>query len=543
MLPQRIATPTPSWTREVDVVVLGSGAAGLSAALAARPVRDVLIITKGTLDAGSTAWAQGGLAAVLDPRDTLEEHVNDTLVAGAGLCDEANVRELVTEAPTAIRYLQRLGAAFDRGDTGFALTREGGHSQRRIVHAGGDQSGAEVQRTLDESVRAAGVDVLENAIGIDLVVGVGVGGHLAVMGVDVAVCDDSGKVGSVGRVLAPAVVLATGGFGQVFASTSNPPAVTGDGLAMALRAGAIGRDLEFVQFHPTVLWTGPDSTGQQALISEAVRGEGALLYDAAGERVMTGVHPMEDLAPRDVVAAAISKRMAQAPNGVDTHVFLDARMIENFALRFPGINKSCIDHGIDPSKDMIPVAPAAHYACGGVAADLDGRTNINGLFAVGEVACTGVHGANRLASNSLTEGVVAGTRVGRSLAWDLPDVAALAPVSFPQGYVFAVDASTRGTTRALMSHHLGVMRNAQDMVSTLESLGDLSHVGADALSRQSVEAANLLTIASAITAAAVRREESRGCHRRADFAEPRDEWRKHQDVTLVDGRIEIRDHA
>ena len=181
MLPQRIATPTPSWTREVDVVVLGSGAAGLSAALAARPVRDVLIITKGTLDAGSTAWAQGGLAAVLDPRDTLEEHVNDTLVAGAGLCDEANVRELVTEAPTAIRYLQRLGAAFDRGDTGFALTREGGHSQRRIVHAGGDQSGAEVQRTLDESVRAAGVDVLENAIGIDLVVGVGVGGHLAVI--------------------------------------------------------------------------------------------------------------------------------------------------------------------------------------------------------------------------------------------------------------------------------------------------------------------------------------------------------------------------
>ena len=543
MLPQRISTPTPSWTREVDVVVIGSGAAGLSAALAARPVREVLIITKDTLDAGSTAWAQGGLAAVLDPRDSLEEHVNDTLIAGAGLCDESNVRELVREAPTAIRYLQRLGAAFDRGESGFALTREGGHSQRRIVHAGGDQSGAEVQRTLDESVRAAGVDVLEHAIGIDLVIGVGAGGQLAVMGVDVAVCDHSGEVTSVGRVIAPAVVLATGGFGQVFASTSNPPAVTGDGLAMALRAGAIARDLEFVQFHPTVLWTGPDSTGQQALISEAVRGEGALLYDAAGERVMVGVHPMEDLAPRDVVAAAISSRMAMAPNGVSTHVFLDATMIHDFSSRFPGIYKSCLDNGIDPTKERIPVAPAAHYACGGIAADLDGHTNISGLFAVGEVACTGVHGANRLASNSLTEGVVAGTRVGRTLAWDLPDVASLAPVSFPQGYIFGVDANVRVSARVLMSRNLGVMRDAAGMRSSLEQLNDLCAQSTERTSRKSIEAANLLTIAVAITSSALRREESRGCHRRSDFPEPRAEWMKHQDVTLIDGRIEIRDRS
>ena len=543
MLPQRIALPHPSWTREVDVVVLGSGAAGLSAALAARPVRDVLIITKDTLDAGSTAWAQGGLAAVLDPRDSIEEHVQDTLTAGAGLCDEANVRMLVTEAPTAIRYLQRLGAAFDRSENELALTREGGHSQRRIVHAGGDRSGAEVQRTLDESVRAAGVDVLERAVAVDLVIGVDAGGNSAVMGVDVVVCDERGAVLSVGRIFAPAVIVATGGFGQVFASTSNPPAVTGDGLAMALRAGAIARDLEFVQFHPTVLWAGSEAKGQLALISEAVRGEGALLYDAAGQRVMEGVHPLEDLAPRDVVAAAISSRMTSSPNGVGTHVYLDARMISNFAERFPAIFESCMNHGIDPRTEMIPVAPAAHYVCGGVDADLDGRTNINGLFAVGEVACTGVHGANRLASNSLTEGVVAGTRVGRTLAWDLPRTDHLSPVSFPQGYVFGIDSDARTATRATMSRDLGVMRDPARMKSAITELESLASPGTEPLSRQTIEAANLLTIATAVSKAAMERTESRGCHRRTDYAGPIAAWERHIDVRLHDGAIRIDDHA
>lgn len=543
MLPQRIALPHASWTREVDVVVLGSGAAGLSAALAARPVRDVLIITKDTLDAGSTAWAQGGLAAVLDPRDSIEEHVQDTLAAGAGLCDEANVRMLVAEAPTAIRYLQRLGAAFDRSENELALTREGGHSQRRIVHAGGDRSGAEVQRTLDESVRAAGVDVLERAVAVDLVIGVDASGNSAVMGIDVAICDERGAVVSVGRVFAPAVIIATGGFGQVFASTSNPPAVTGDGLAMALRAGAVARDLEFVQFHPTVLWAGVEAKGQLALISEAVRGEGALLYDAAGERVMQGMHPMEDLAPRDVVAAAISSRMAASPNGVGTHVYLDARMINNFAERFPAIFESCMNNGIDPRKEMIPVAPAAHYVCGGVDADLDGRTNISGLFAVGEVACTGVHGANRLASNSLTEGVVAGTRVGRTLAWDLPRTDHLAPVSFPQGYIFGIDSDTRTATRAAMSRDFGVMRDPAKMKSAITELDALATPGAEPLSRQTIEAANLLTIATAVAKAAMQRTESRGCHRRTDYAGPVPAWERHIDVRLHDGAIRIDDHA
>ncbi|NDF41472.1 MAG: FAD-dependent oxidoreductase, partial [Actinobacteria bacterium] len=252
-LPRRLAAPEPTWTRDLDVVVLGSGAAGLAAALAARPVRNVLIVTKDTLDAGSTAWAQGGLAAVLDPTDTFAEHVRDTLEAGAGLCDEAAVTSLVRDAPTAIDYLEKLGAAFDPGADGErALTREGGHSRSRIVHAGGDQSGAEIQRTLDENAINAGVEVFEHAFALDLEFGVTPAGKRQVAGVRIAVLGPSGEVVSVGIVTARAVVVATGGYGQVFASTSNPAAVTGDGHALALRAGLVLRDLEFVQFHPTV---------------------------------------------------------------------------------------------------------------------------------------------------------------------------------------------------------------------------------------------------------------------------------------------------
>ncbi|MFM8827081.1 MAG: L-aspartate oxidase, partial [Actinomycetota bacterium] len=390
-IPQRLAAPEPTWSVETDVVVLGSGAAGLSAALAARPVRDVLLITKDTLDAGSTGWAQGGLAAVLDPNDSIENHVEDTLAAGAGLCDENAVRTLVSEAPVAIRYLMRLGASFDPGaHEGVALTREGGHSHRRIVHAGGDQSGAEVQRTLDESVRLAGVRIIERAFGLDLIVGTDQRGRRAVAGITVALLDENGAVESVGTVTARAVVIATGGYGQVYASTSNPPAVTGDGIALAIRAGVPVADLEFIQFHPTVLWRGAEARGQQALISEAVRGEGAILLDAAGRRVMAGVHPQEDLAPRDVVASAISRRMAESPAGIDDHVYLDARRIDSFADRFPSITASCVDAGIDPQRELIPVAPAAHYVCGGVRADIDGTTSMPGLFVVGEAACTGV---------------------------------------------------------------------------------------------------------------------------------------------------------
>ena len=537
-MPARLAAPEPTWAVDIDVVVLGSGAAGLSAALAARPVRDVLLVTKDTLDAGSTNWAQGGLAAVLDPGDSLESHVRDTLAAGAGLCDEAAVRTLVAEAPTAIRYLSRLGAAFDESSHDhLALTREGGHSHRRIVHAGGDQSGAEVQRTLDESVRLAGVRVVERAFALDLLIGTHSDGQRAVSGVRVALLDETGAVESVGDVTARAVVIATGGFGQVFASTSNPPAVTGDGVAMALRAGVPVVDIEFIQFHPTVLWTGPDAIGQQALISEAVRGEGAVLVDARGARVMDGVHPQEDLAPRDVVAAAISARMAESPNGVDDHVFLDARSIgSEFETRFPSITASCVAAGIDPTVDLIPVAPAAHYVCGGVKANLDGATGLVGLYVVGEAACTGVHGANRLASNSLTESVVAGTRVGRALSWSLPSK--VAP-SEDERHAALLSADLRAELRSTMSKYVGVLRSADGLATATDRLARLEEKTDANIepSRRSFEATNMLTLARAVVAAASARVESRGCHRRADAPQSVDSWKRHLYVVDSDATV------
>ena len=541
-LPSQLAAPKPSWTREVDVVVLGSGAAGLAAALAARPVREVLIVTKDTLDAGSTAWAQGGLAAVLDPGDTFAEHVRDTLDAGAGLCDEAAVTSLVRDAPTAISYLEKLGAAFDPGADGLrALTREGGHSRSRIVHAGGDQSGAEIQRTLDESAINAGVEVLDHAFALDLVFGVSAGARRQVAGVRIALLNEDGTVASVGVVLARAVVIATGGYGQVFASTSNPAAVTGDGHALALRAGMTLSDLEFVQFHPTVLWQEVGSTKQQTLISEAVRGEGAILFDAAGERIMQGVHPQEDLAPRDVVAAAISRRMAQAPAGVDDHVFLDATSIgEHFVERFPFITKSCLAAGIDPRADRIPVAPAAHYTCGGIVSNLDGTTEVDGLFAVGEVAYTGVHGANRLASNSLTESLVVGTRVGRNLAWQLPKRVAVDESVHDNG-VGLVDDTSRATVRTIMSKHVGVLRKPEGLQTAIDTLAEVAGQSSSDVvaTRRNFEATNILMVATAVAATALARTESRGCHRRTDTPDQRDVWKRHLSVSIDGGSLLI----
>lgn len=543
-LPSALAAPAATWEREVDVVILGSGASGLAAALAMRPERSVLVVTKDELASGSTAWAQGGLAAVLDPTDSIEEHVADTLTAGAGLCDEDAVRTLATEAPDAIRNLIDLGAMFDPDGSGdMALTMEGGHSHRRIVHAGGDQSGAEVQRTLDGAALDAGVEVLERAFALDLLTGRNREGRRQAGGVRVGMLDRWGAVQSVGIVRARAVVLATGGFGQVFASTSNPPAVTGDGLALALRAGLPGRDLEFVQFHPSVLWIGPGAVGQQTLVSEAVRGEGAILFDGLGRRVMQGVHPLEDLAPRDVVASAISRRMAEAPGGVGDHVFLNAtHMGIDFYDRFPSITAACKLAGIDPAVDWIPVAPAAHYVCGGVPADLDGVTEMVGLYAIGEVACTGVHGANRLASNSLTEGVVAGTRVGTALRCGLTEGVDIGDM-VSRGFDAPLrNPAQRIEIRSVMSSQVGVLRNPDGMASSirqLEALAATASVGVTG-SRAAWEATNLLTVAAAVSSAALTRTESRGCHRREDHAEPRDQWLTHLDVRLtIDGGVAV----
>jgi L-aspartate oxidase len=366
------------------------------------------------------------------------------------------------------------------------------------------------------------------------------GGRRRIAGVRIAKLDAQGNVESVGLVKAPAVVIATGGYGQVFASTSNPPAVTGDGHALALRAGLTLRDLEFVQFHPTVLWHSADSTQQQMLISEAVRGEGAILFDAAGERIMQGVHPQEDLAPRDVVASAISARMAQAPAGIDDHVYLDATGIENFEERFPFITKACRAAGIDPLTQRIPVAPAAHYTCGGIDSNLDGITEVDGLYAVGEVAYTGVHGANRLASNSLTESLVVGTRVGRNLSWKIPE--RVEPEETVASEVAGLlDDSLRTHVRTLMSKHVGVLRKPEGLQHALDALA-IAAEKVDAQvspSRRNFEATNILTVATAVAASALARSESRGCHRRTDTVEQREIWVRHLEVSLRSGSLSI----
>ncbi|MFI0371989.1 L-aspartate oxidase [Actinomadura sp. 1N219] len=414
MIPSVLAAPEPGWTTETDVVVIGSGIAGLVAALRCRPHGRVLLVTKALLDAGSTRWAQGGIAAALAPDDTPEEHFVDTLTAGVGLCDEGAVRALVNEGPDAVRGLIELGTAFDRSSGGdIALTREGGHHRRRIAHAGGDATGAEISRALLAALKDSGVEVIEHALVLDLLkdgTGRAAGVTLHVMG--------EGQPGGVGAVRARAVVLATGGLGQVFSATTNPEVSTGDGVALALRAGADVADLEFVQFHPTVLWLGEGARGQQPLISEAVRGEGAYLVDHSGERFMIGRHELAELAPRDVVAKGIMNRIRETGA---SHMLLDGRhlgtpMWEN---RFPTILAACRNYGIDPVTEPIPVVPAAHYASGGVRTDLHGRTSVPGLFACGEVACTGVHGANRLASNSLLEGLVFAERIAAALQTEL----------------------------------------------------------------------------------------------------------------------------
>ncbi|MGJ6962903.1 L-aspartate oxidase [Streptosporangium sp. G11] len=528
-IPQRLTAPPPGWTVRADVVVVGSGIAGLTLALryaALDPGAKVLVVTKDVLSSGSTRWAQGGIAAVLDPRDTPEEHLSDTLVAGVGLCDEEAVRILVTEGPDALRGLIAVGARFDTDDSGaLQLTREGGHRRDRIVHAGGDATGAEVQRALVQAVMESGIEVIEHALVLDLLKdaeGRTAGVTLHVMG--------EGERDGVGAVTAGAVVLATGGMGQVYAATTNPAVSTGDGVALALRAGAVVRDLEFVQFHPTVLWLGEGSTGQQPLISEAVRGEGAVLVDADGTRFMRDVHELADLAPRDVVAKAIMRRMRAT--GAD-HVYLDARHFgeEKWCTRFPTIHAVCLEHGIDPVTQLVPVAPAAHYASGGVRADLRGRTSVPGLYACGEVACTGVHGANRLASNSLLEGLVFAGRIAADIhavrAVHSGDAARpVAGEPFPDDRPTGlIDPRARSRIQGHMSRGASVLRGQESLGEVARALLNLrwTPVAVEPCT-ESWETTNLLTVASALVAAARERQETRGSHWREDFPERNDTW-------------------
>ncbi len=521
-LPPRLLAPEPGWSRRTDVCVIGSGIAGLCTALhLADAGHRVTVVTKERLDDGSTRWAQGGIAAVLAEDDTPAAHATDTIAAGGGLCDERAVDILVTEGPSRLRELMVRGARFDRrADGSLMLTREGGHRAHRIAHAGGDATGAEVQRALLTAIAAEPrIDVIEHALVLDLLrdrMGRAVGVTLHVLG--------EGTQDGVGAVLARATVLATGGAGQAFAVTTNPVVSTGDGVALALRAGAAVADLEFVQFHPTALYLGPGVSGQQPLVSEALRGEGAHLVDASGRRFMVGVHELAELAPRDVVAKTSVAVMTE--QNVE-HVYLDARHLGADVLRerFPTIVASCAAIGMDPARQPIPVAPAAHYASGGVRTDMRGRTGVDGLYACGEVACTGVHGANRLASNSLLEGLVFAGRIAADLAVDLPPQADPVLGEYPGAWV--VSSTTRSEVATAMSTGAGVLRTASSLAEVNHQLAVLGERGSADPRPVNWEATNVHTVASLIASAALRRQETRGCHWREDFSEPSPQWRGH----------------
>lgn len=538
-VPRRLYAPRPSFSETVDVIVVGSGVAGIMVALSAARTGSVMLLTKAALDAGSTSWAQGGIAAVIDLADTTEAHYQDTMAAGARLCSSHAVRVLVEEGPQQLARLIGYGAQLDLNDAGqLSLTREGGHRVNRIVHAGGDATGAEVQRALISALTMSNVDVRSEAFVIDLL---RTADGSRCVGVKVALADSAASE-RIGIIQARAVVLASGGIGQVFASTTNPPVATGDGMAAALRAGASLADIEFVQFHPTVFYSGPHARGQQLLISEAVRGEGAVLLDATGKRVMESFHPLADLAPRDVVSKAISLRMAESPGGIFDHVFLDATRIGAVKLlsRFPNIVARCREAGIDPVTDPIPVAPGEHFSCGGVWTDRLGRTSLSGLYAVGETACTGVHGANRLASNSLLEGLVYGERVGAQLLLNPGDHGDPSDADVESHDGATLWGMARASVATTMSRHVAVRRTAEGLDEAGEALSE-HRAGQHDAGRAGWEATNVATVAAALLAAAKVRTESRGCHWREDYPDTDQNWERRIVSTLdSDGAIRLR---
>lgn len=492
-----------------DVLVIGSGVAGARAAIEASAYGSVILLTKGRFEDSATAWAQGGIAAAVGAGDSPARHLEDTLRVGCGLSDRRAVEILVEEGPRRVEELLSWGFPVDRADGTYELGREGGHSLNRVVHASGDRTGWELARTLHEHLRRTEhVRLFEQCYVIDL---------LTIEGRCVGAVTFHQKYGHQ-LIWAGQTILASGGCGQLWRETTNPPSSTGDGLAAAFRAGATLRDMELMQFHPTTLYV---AGAARALISEAVRGEGAQLVDRGGHRFMTAYHPDAELAPRDVVSRAIHQRLLDTGSNC---VYLDVRQVRDFTHRFPQITRLCADFQIDVTNDLIPVRPSAHYMIGGVLVDLDGRTSLPGLYCCGESASTGIHGANRMASNSLLEGLVFGRRAGEKAGKSLAGVANGAAVKRVSS---RNQRSTRtpldlgditNSLRSVMWRNVGIIRRRDRLVETAEILDFWAHYTLDKTFDEvsGWETQNRLTVARLIAAGALEREESTGVHYRED---------------------------
>lgn len=504
-----------------DVIIIGSGIAGVYTALEIPQNFEVGIITKETLDISNSVLAQGGIAVSLDEKnDSPALHFKDTLFAGAGLCDQKSVWVLVEEAADNIRKLCELGVNFDKSGHELSLTREGAHSVNRIIHSG-DTTGKEVCDTLIGVARQRdNISIYERFFAVDLIIEAGKCSG-------VIVYDEIENVMKIFR--ASAVVIATGGFGQIYSHTTNPEVATGDGVGMCLRAGAEAMDMEFVQFHPTVLYHKLDKS---FLISEAVRGEGAQLRNEKGERFMHKYHELGELAPRDVVSRAIFEEMTISGT---KNVFLDITFKDRYHLeeRFPNIFKTCFDYGIDMSKDYIPVAPAEHYCMGGIRTDADGRTNIRGLFACGEVACTGIHGANRLASNSLLEGLVFGRKIARNISSE-ENNSTRANINTRLNYIVNKEnddilKQMKQDIQETMTKYVGIIRNEQGLKKAASIIDGIkeNYNKLTGFSLTKLEVLNMLTVSVLVIEAALERKESRGAHYRSDFSKTDDlNWKR-----------------
>ena len=523
-----------------DVLVIGAGVGGLRAALAAAESGEVIVLTKGRIFDCNTYYAQGGLAAALHEADSVDSHIADTIAAGAGLGDEEVIRSVIGRAPEQIRQLADWGVTFDREDGRLRLGREGGHVANRIVHANGDATGRAVMEVMADRARANPyIKVFEHCFALDLLTDPPEGGPRAAC---VGAMTYHERYG-LQMIRARQTILAAGGAGMLWRETSNPANATADAIAMAFRAGAMVADAEMMQFHPTTLYV---AGGTRSLISEAVRGEGGLLVDRSGERFMPAYHEMAELAPRDVVSRAILHRMAETHS---THVFLDVRGLgaRAFAERFPQIDRQCRSFGIDPAAELIPVHPAAHYMVGGVRTDIEGRTQLPGLLACGEAACTGLHGANRLASNSLIEALVLGRRCG-DLAGSASAEAAAVPAARRIDWTNVPSQRTeldlgdiRNSLRSVMWRNVGIVRRGERLSETLEIVCFWGRYVLDKefFHPDGWEAQNMLTAAYLITECALRRTETRGVHYREDFPETDPVWLRHQFVRRTEHQLVV----